>query len=129
MDSLAKITTSRKTGAEPLIANGLPIGHTLADFWGWSMSDLVDNTARGVLAEFIVATALGISTESVRDSWASWDLTTPDNVRVEVKSAAYLQSWWQRGLSKILFRTPKTFAWDPDAGAYAALAQRQAQVY
>jgi hypothetical protein len=129
VDGLPRIHITRKTGAEVFVVDGRPIGKTLSDFWGWSMSDLVDNTARGVLAEFIVATALGISTESVRDSWASWDLTTPDNVRVEVKSAAYLQSWWQRGLSKILFRTPKTFAWDPDAGAYAALAQRQAQVY
>ena len=129
MDGLPRIHITRKTGVEAFVAGGRPIGKTLLDFWGWSTSDLVDNTARGVLAEFIVASALSISTEGVRDAWASWDLTTPDNVRVEVKSAAYLQSWWQKGLSKILFRTPKTFAWDPDAGAYAALAQQQAQVY
>jgi hypothetical protein len=129
MDSLARITTSRKTGAEPLIANGLPIGHTLADFWGWSVSDLVDNTARGVLAEFIVATALAIPTDGARESWASWDLTTPDGIRVEVKSAAYLQSWGQKGFSTITFNTPKTLAWDADGGRYADVAQRQAQVY
>jgi hypothetical protein len=129
MDSLAKITTLRKTGAEPLIASGLPIGHTLADFWGWSVSDLVDNTARGVLAEFIVATALAIPTDGVRESWASWDLTTPDGIRVEVKSAAYLQSWGQKGVSRITFNTPKTLAWDADGGRYADIAQRQAQVY
>jgi hypothetical protein len=129
MDGLPRIHITRKTGAEAFVAGGRPIGKTLSDFWGWSMSDLVDNTARGVLAEFIVASALSISTEGVRDAWASWDLTTPDNIRVEVKSAAYLQSWWQKGLSKISFVTPKTLAWDPDAGAFATLAQRQAQVY
>jgi len=129
MDSLARIKASRKTGAEPLTANGQPVGPTLSDFWGWSASDLVDNTERGVLAEFIVATALGIRTDTVRDSWASWDLTTPDDVRVEVKSAAYLQGWDQKELSKITFNTPKTLAWDADGGGFAEVAQRQAQVY
>ena len=129
MDSLARITASRKTGAEPLTAAGRPVGPTVADFWGWSMSDLVDNTARGVLAEFIVATALGIPTDGVRESWASWDLTTPDDVRVEVKSAAYLQTWAQKDLSKITFNTPKTLAWDADGAGFAGVAQRQAQVY
>ena len=129
MDSLARISTSRKTGAEPLVANGLPVGPTLADFWGWSVSDLVDNTARGVLAEFIIATALGTPTDGVRESWASWDLTTPDGIRVEVKSAAYLQTWGQKAVSLITFKTPKTLAWDADGGGYAEVAQRQAQVY
>jgi hypothetical protein len=130
MDILARILASRKTGIEALTTDGRPAGPTLADFWGWSMSDLVDNTARGVLAEFIVATALGIPTDGVRDSWAPWDLTTPDGVRVEIKSAAYLQSWRQTRLSTISFITPKTLAWDADMGMIPAVARRrQAQVY
>ena len=59
-----------------------------------------------MLAEFIVATALGIPTDGVREGWAAWDLTTPGGVRVEVKTAAYLQSWAQKELSKISFSTP-----------------------
>jgi hypothetical protein len=43
-----------------------PVGATVADFWGWSRSDLLDNTERGVLAEFIVATALDIPADGVR---------------------------------------------------------------
>lgn len=129
MDGLARMSASRKTGIEPLIAGGQRLGPTLADFWSWSMSDLVDNTARGVLAEFIVATALGIPTEGVRESWAPWDLTTLDGVRIEVKSAAYLQSWSQKELSKISFNTPKTLAWDADTALFADVAQRQAHVY
>ena len=31
----------------------------LSDFWRWAFSDLRDSTVRGVLAEFIVAAALG----------------------------------------------------------------------
>ena len=106
MESLARISASRKTGAEPFTAAGWPAGATVADFWGWSRSDLLDNTERRVLAEFIVASALGIPTDGVRESWAAWDLATPGGVRVEVKSAAYLQSWAQKELSKISFSTP-----------------------
>ena len=43
MESLARVSVSRKTGAEPLTAAGLSAGPTLADFWGWSRSDLLDN--------------------------------------------------------------------------------------
>ena len=31
----------------------------MLDFWRWAFSDLRDNTQRGVLAEFLVALALG----------------------------------------------------------------------
>jgi len=129
MESLARVSASRKTGAEPFTAAGRPVGATVADFWGWSRSDLLDNTERGVLAEFIVATALGIPAGGVREGWAAWDLTTPDGVRVEVKSAAYLQSWAQKELSRISFGTPGTLAWDADGGGFAGAARRPAQVY
>jgi hypothetical protein len=129
MESLARVSASRKTGAEPFTAAGRPVGATVADFWGWSRSDLLDNTERGVLAEFIVATALGIPAGGVREGWAAWDLTTPDGVRVEVKSAAYLQSWAQKELSRISFGTPRTLAWDADGGGFAGAARRHALVY
>jgi hypothetical protein len=130
MEGLARISVSRKTGAEPLTAAGRPTGATLIDFWGWSRSDLLDNLGRGVLAEFIVATALGIPADGTRVGWAAWDLMTSDGIRVEVKSAAYLQSWAQKQLSRISFRVPKTRAWDADVGEFAGgAAQRHAQVY
>jgi hypothetical protein len=90
MDSLAKASASRKAGTEPLTITGQPAGPALADHWGWSRSDLLDNYERGALAEFIVATAIGVSTNGARENWAAWDLTTPSGLRVEVKSAAYL---------------------------------------
>jgi hypothetical protein len=129
MGNLPRITATRKTGAEPFTANGQPIGPTLVDFWGWRLSDLLDNLERGALAEFIVATALGIPTDGVRDAGAVWDLTSQDGVRIEVKSAAYLQSWYQKRLARITFSTRKTLAWDPDTGEFAAVAQRHADVY
>jgi hypothetical protein len=114
MDSLARASVSRKTGTEQLTIGGRPAGPALADYWGWSRSDLLDNYERGALAEFIVATALGVSTDRARENWAAWDLTTPSGLRVEVKSAAYLQSWAQKQLSTISFRVPETAAWDGD---------------
>jgi len=129
MERLARISPSRRIGTEPFTAAGEPVGPTVADFWGWSRSDLLDNTERGVLAEFIVATALGIPVDGVREGWAAWDLTMPGGVRVEVKSAAYLQSWAQKELSRISFGTPRTLAWDADGGGFAGVARRHAQVY
>jgi hypothetical protein len=105
------------------------IGATLADFWGWSASDLVSNTMRGVLAEFIVARALGVSTEGVRTEWDAYDLCLADGTTIEVKSAAYLQSWHQQELSTITFRIPKTRAWSADTGLYQTIVTRQAAVY
>ena len=129
MESLASFSASRKTGAEPVMAAGRPVGATVADFWGWSRSDLLDNTERGVLAEFIVATALGIPTDGVREGWAAWDLTTPGGVRVEVKSAAYLQSWGPEGT----FQDPVQHPQDAGVGCgrrgFADVARRHAQVY
>jgi hypothetical protein len=129
MESFPRIIPSRQSGARPFTANGQPIYPTLADFWGWRLSDLLDNLDRGALAEFIVATALGIPTGGARDGGAVWDLTTPDRVRIEVKSAAYIQTWHQEHLSKISFSTPKTLAWDPDKAKYIGDPKRHAHVY
>jgi hypothetical protein len=63
-----------KTGHETFRSNGQDLGITLLDFWRWSVSDLVSNATRGVLAEFIVASALAIPIHSVRDEWIGFDL-------------------------------------------------------
>ena len=81
------------------------------------------------MAEFIVARSLGIPPHSVRDEWGAFDLITPEGLKVEVKSAAFIQSWNQRELSKISFRTPKTREWNPDTNLQAQVSNRQADVY
>ena len=48
---------------------------TVLDFWRWAFSDLRDNTRRGVLAEFIVALALG-QTGTRRKGWDNFDVLT-----------------------------------------------------
>ena len=69
-------------------------------------SDIIGNTKRGALAEFIVAQAVG-STAEVRDAWAAYGLETPAGIRVEVKSSGYSQSWYQKRLSRPGVRHPK----------------------
>ncbi len=94
-DSFAALIVECKTGNEPLHQDGNPLGETLLDFWRWSASDLVSNATRGVLAEYIVATALGLA-GGVRVEWDPFDLLSQEGAKIEIKSAAYLQSWRQR---------------------------------
>lgn len=127
--NLPRIHATRRSGKEPLHSQGRHLGLSLLDFWQWSASDLLSNATRGRLAEFIVASALGIAQDGVRDEWGAYDLTTADGISVEVKSAAYLQSWNQRRFSSIIFNVPKTKAWSADTNLQEKEARRQAQVY
>ncbi|MGD0572847.1 MAG: hypothetical protein ABSB11_07470 [Sedimentisphaerales bacterium] len=63
------------TGEEHFRQSGSVISLKLLDFWAWAYSDYFSNTARGVLAEFIVARALEIDLHEPRKAWAKFDLT------------------------------------------------------
>ncbi|HSS10944.1 MAG TPA: hypothetical protein VLL25_13730, partial [Acidimicrobiales bacterium] len=62
---------------------------TVADFWRWAFSDLRDNTTRGILAEFLVAKAVGDERE-VRIGWDNFDAQAQDGIAIEVKCSAFL---------------------------------------
>jgi hypothetical protein len=95
-DDLGPIRSTYKSGSECLTDGGRELGPTLLDMWRWSASNLISNVERGRLAEFIVACALGIRTSRVHPNWGAWDLTLHDpEVRIEVKTSAYLQEWRQ----------------------------------
>jgi len=126
---LLPLIVTPKTGDEPLHLNGQPFPVNLLTFWKWSVSDLVSNVTRGRLAEFIVATALGIDVSGVRNEWDAFDLVTPTGLKLEVKSAAYVQSWYQARLTKILWRTPRTRTWNPATNRQSDQPCRQADVY
>ena len=126
---LGRLAIYRKTGNERFSAGNQDLGFDLAGFWQWSASDLVSNATRGVLAEYIVARALGVAEIVVRDEWGAYDLETESGIKIEVKSAAYIQSWYQNHLSTIIFRVPKTRAWDPDTNILSKELKRQADVY
>ena len=128
MDELGPIELKRRGGHESFHIAGRPLGFDLLSFWQWSSSDLVSNATRGVVAEYLVAQALGVA-GGVRDEWAPYDVDAPGGIRVEVKSAAYIQSWNQELLSPITFRIPKTRAWDRTTNREGDHLRRQADVY
>lgn len=126
MDELAQ--SHSRTGTEPLRCGEVLLGQTLLDFWRWSSSDLVGNTLRGILAEYIVACALGI-TDTGRVEWDAFDLRMPSGTTLEIKSGAYLQSWQQKTPSKIKFGIAPTRALDEATNSYAEGRKRQADIY
>lgn len=132
-DNLGPLELQLKSGKETFTSDGAPLDFDVLEFWRWSTSDLVDNTTRGVLAEFIVAKALGIDTTLPREGWATWDLNwrvAPDTtLAIEVKSAAYLQSWGQKRLSTIQFVVPRRRGFDAVANELEQSASRHAHVY
>ena len=88
------------TGDEHIMFDGMPTGYLLSDFWAWSSSDLLNNTLRGHFAEFIVSASLGLNLKRPQADWAPYDVYYPmdkrSGIRIEVKSAAYLQAWEQQ---------------------------------
>ena len=121
-------------GDEWFRASGKPLGFTMLDYWRWSGSDLLGNAERGVLAEFLVAKALGVA-DAPRVEWAAHDVSVRfdgTDVIVEVKSAAWYQSWHQERPSDIRFDiAPRKWSWNPDAGKSKEHEepQRAADVY
>ncbi len=117
-----------KTGAEPFHNGTFLLKRTLRDFWRWSASDLVGNALRGILAEYIVATALDLP-QAGRVEWEAFDLVTPGGLTLEVKSAAYVQAWVQKALSKIKFGIAPTRAFEAVTNDRTGPLKRQADVY
>ena len=111
MINLKEIKIEPKTGVEPFSFEGQKLDFKLTDFWSWSQSDLLNNTLRGILAEYIVRQDLGIE-KPTRTEWDTYDLETKDGIKIEIKSAAYLQSWKQTNLSKISFNIAPTKGWN-----------------
>jgi hypothetical protein len=130
MDSTwSAIKATRKTGSEPFHNENLELGFTVQDFWQWAVSDLVSNANRGLVAEYIVARALGLGDVGVRNEWDSWDLLTASNIKVEVKSAAFVQTWFQKGPSPIRISVPARRGWDASTNIIDPELIRRAEVY
>jgi hypothetical protein len=118
----------RRSGVERFHRDGSELDATLLHFWQWVASDLRSNATRGRLAEYLVAQDLGVA-NGVRREWVAHDLSTPDGIKIEVKSAAYVQGWVQRRPSQISFDIRPTLGWDPDTAKFGESRCRQSQVY
>ena len=105
---------------------------TVGDFWSWAYSDALNNVNRALLAEFLVAAALDLLGE-LRVAWNAVDLYYRDAAGtargIEVKSAAYLQSWPQSQYSAISFGIGKTRGWDAETGNSTTEPLRSAACY
>ncbi len=107
---------------------GQPTSFSVLDFWVWMASDVLNNTLRGMVAEYIVSQAMEACTP-VRVEWDTVDITTPEGLKIEVKSSAYLQSWHQNRPSAISFGIAKTYPWDWKTNQYGETQIRSADVY
>ena len=100
----------------------------LINFWRWAYSNLLGNDERGVLAEYIVACALGVQ-DFVRIAWDKFDLLTKSGISVEVKASGYIQTWEQSRLSKIVFGIGRKYGWDSKTNTYDETKKRQSDIY
>ena len=103
--------------------NGLTVG----DFWSWAYSDIRSNRNRGIFAEYLVGTALGV-VDTPRVEWDGFDLSYRAK-RIEVKSSGYLQSWQQSRPSTISFDIAPKQAWDAVSNTYAVMPGRISDCY
>lgn len=104
--NLPEIIPLLKTGHEFFSIQQKKLNFMLCDFWAWNQSNLIENRTRGILAEFIIKQALNIKNET-RTEWDQYDLITEKKIKIEVKSASYIQGWEQSQYSKITFGISK----------------------
>lgn len=109
MTKYPALEVKRKSGKEAFHIEGKPLDHNLLSFWQWSSSDLISNAMRGILAEYIVASALG-ENYSHRSEWDAYDIETKEGIKIEVKSSAFIQTWHQKRLSSIQFSIRPTIS-------------------
>lgn len=114
----------RLTGSEPIVGTR---GLRVQDFWRWAYSDVLVNTNRSILAEFLVGTALGV-VDGVRKEWDAYDLKYRDHP-IEVKASAYVQSWAQQRPSAIKFDIAKKFPWFAVTNTYGKELIRTSTLY
>ena len=127
MPSYPYIPCLRQTGAELFTLGDQQLSVDLLSFWQWSASDLIGNTMRGCLAEYIVAMALGL-TSGTRNDWEAYDLRF-NGCKIEVKASGYLQTWPQQRLSRPTFSIRPARAWDPITGQMGPEIRRQSDLY
>jgi hypothetical protein len=101
---------------------------TVMDFWRWALSDLRMNIVRPMVAEFLVAKAVG-DKRAVREAWANFDVLSGEGIRIEVKSSGYCQSWTQKELSRINFGRLAARSWDAETGELSSEPQVRSDVF
>lgn len=122
-----QIKINKRTGLEKFSFNNKELGTKLIEFWQWSGSDLISNSYRGLLAEYIVGMDLGV-TDKIRMEWSPYDLKF-NGLCIEVKSSSYIQSWSQKQFSKISFNIPPSCPWNYKTNSYSKYKTRPSHFY
>ena len=123
------------TGNEEFTLHGASAGISVKDYWSWAYSDLIDNTQRGVMAEFLVYSwhkpiYPPPPRTQMRENWLPFDVTSPSGRRIEVKSAAYIQAWTPENIfAQIRFDIGRKLAWDNATASYSSEAKRNCDLY
>ncbi|MFH6770277.1 hypothetical protein V8G56_16120 [Gaetbulibacter aquiaggeris] len=125
---LGPIEITRKTGEEKFKSKSDLNKISLLEFWQWSTSDLLANTTRGYLAEFIVANDLGVN-KTLRTDWKSYDLTSKKGLKIEIKTSAYIQTWEQSKISKIIYSINPSKNYDPIKNRFDGKPFRDSDYY
>ncbi|MCM3654305.1 hypothetical protein [Metabacillus litoralis] len=105
----------------------LGTGQNVLDFWQWGFSNIITNNLRGIFAEFLVGTALG-SLDQSRKEWDAFDLVYND-MKIEVKSSAYIQVWHKDKYSNISFNIGAKKEYDYETNKYSDDVKRNADMY
>lgn len=126
---LGALEPQQLEGGECFRQGGMELPQSVLSFWRWAYSNLAANNLRGYLAEFIVASDLGVVQGRTRIEWDDCDLQTLSGIRVEVKSAAYLQSWSQSRHSAISFGIAPSYGWDADEKVRIEVPVRNSKAY
>lgn len=121
VNNLAEISVKPKKGNELFYNNNHSLSFDILEFWSWNQSNLFENRTRGILAEFIVAKALDIELQA-RVEWDDFDLISNNGRKIEIKSAAYIQSWNQKKYSIIKFNIA-------ESNRYKDKIERQSDYY
>ncbi len=98
------------------------------DFVKWAYGNLLNNTTRAVVGEYLVHKALDSSTRQ-RIDWDAYDILYKC-FKIEVKSSGYLQTWnKERKYSKITFDIRKKDPWLSKKNEYLGKACRYSDLW
>jgi hypothetical protein len=98
------------------------------EFWQYAYSNFLDNRNRAALGEYIVAKAVGVS-RSPESSWESFDILSPEGIKIEVKTAGLVQIWQQKKPSVPSYDIKQKSGWSGETSEYDGIITRQADVY
>ena len=82
--------SNRLTGKEEFLFQNKKTGLNMLDFWQWHYSDVY--SLHDMIAEYIVARAMGCEEPYNSGSWTLYDISYR-GMRIEVKETSYYHSW------------------------------------